>query len=769
MAKDKNKKKVPFNVFKKGFVGALLGATILAGGVGLAGCGQAGPQGQQGPQGEQGPAGTNGSTWYSGSQYDPAQGVAGDFFFDTDDGSIYVKLASGWTAISNITGPEGDPGEDGKDGASWLTGTTEPTAAVGKNGDTYLDISTNFVYTKTNGVWTKMGEISGDRDVTIVDQSPWVGKTAVFVGDSITKGSGCDGQKYWEILAEELGFANVVGMGVGGSCWSVKSDYGTGNSPLINRYQTIPEADLIQIFMGTNDYGHGTPLGSIDDTTDVSFYGALNVILPALQQKYPSSRIVVVTPLHRYNADTNKNDLNYDYEAHPVTGKTLKDYVDAMKEVCERYSIPVIDMFSISGLNPIVESIKNMYMPDGLHPNAEGHKLMANIMKYHLNLFARSGNEEVVAPQYEYEIKAGNAFSTDPTTATTLKRATTVKNTQLKKGDVVSVKNAAMHGLAVYAQTGEAIAASSSISGGFVDTFEIQEDGWYGFVLSMDDGSDFNFLTMSKEFYDYVTITPPTSTPEEPGDGGEGEEGEEPTDPTPGEGEDDGEVAESALVTGNKFGTTDNVLLDTRRATVTKNIYINGIATVSVKNSAVKFAVYAQTGETITVTEGLTSLTGGYNEGEYLITAPGWYGFVLATKDDSNFNFSTMSNDLLDYISIEVNEIQTFEVTFEAGSKYGAGYEEDVKRASTVKNVYLTAGTTIVKANADYAYAVYKQTGETEITTGSSISGGWDATTFVIAESGWYGFALKKVSEAAFDFESTDSADLASYVTIYKA
>lgn len=757
MAKDKNKK-VPFNVFKKGFVGALLGATILAGGVGLAGCGQAG---QQGPQGEQGPAGTNGSTWYSGTQYDPAQGVAGDFFFDTDDGSIYVKLASGWTAISNITGPKGDTGEDGKDGASWLTGTTEPTAAVGKNGDTYLDISTNFVYTKTNGVWIKMGEISGDRDVTIVDQSPWVGKTAVFVGDSITKGSGCDGQKYWEILEEELGFSTVAGMGIGGSCWSATSDYGNGNSPLINRYQTIPEADLIQIFMGTNDYGHATPLGTIEDTTDVSFYGALNVILPALQQKYPSSRIVVVTPLHRYNADTNKNDLNYDYEAHPVSGKTLKDYVDAMKEVCERYSIPVIDMFSISGLNPIVESIKNMYMPDGLHPNAEGHKLMANIMKYHLNLFARGGHVEIVNPEYEYEIKVGNAFSTDPATLTSVKRASAVRNIQLKAGTVITVKDDAKYGVAVYAQTGEAIEASSSISGGFKDTFAVTEDGWYGFVLATDDDSDFNFLTMSKEFYDYVTITPPTPTPEQPGDGGEGQE---PTDPTPGEGEDDGEVAENALVTGNKFGSTDNVLSDKTRATATKNIYINGTATITAKSAAVKVAVYAQTGEEITAS---SSISGGYKT-EFSITAPGWYGFVLA-KEGVEFDFSTDSDDLYDYISIDINEIQTFEVTFEIGSKYGAGYEEDVKRASTVKNVYLTAGTTIVKANDDYAYAVYKQTGETEITTGSSISGGWNSTTFVITESGWYGFALKKVSEAAFDFESTDSADLASYVTIYKA
>ena len=71
-------------------------------------------------------------------------------------------------------------------------------------------------------------------------------------------------------------------MGVGGSCVSAKSNYGTGNYPLINRYQNIPDKDLITIYMGTNDYGHNTPMGTIDDTTDVSFYGALNVIIPGI-------------------------------------------------------------------------------------------------------------------------------------------------------------------------------------------------------------------------------------------------------------------------------------------------------------------------------------------------------------------------------------------------------------------------------------------------------------------------------------------------------
>ena len=44
--------------------------------------------------------------------------------------------------------------------------------------------------------------------MTINDNSsPWKGKTAVFVGDSITYGSKCDGDKYWEVLEDKLEFA----------------------------------------------------------------------------------------------------------------------------------------------------------------------------------------------------------------------------------------------------------------------------------------------------------------------------------------------------------------------------------------------------------------------------------------------------------------------------------------------------------------------------------------------------------------------------------
>ena len=146
-------------------------------------------------------------------------------------------------------------------------------------------------------------------------------------------------------------------MGVGGSCISGTSNYGSEHSPLIDRFNDIPEADLISIFMGTNDYGHDTPLGTIDDQTDVSFYGALNVIVPALLEKHPNATIVFITPLHRYGYGTNTaTGMAHTYDSAPNgAGHTLEDYVNAIKAVCEKYSVDVIDLYELCDLDPSLD------------------------------------------------------------------------------------------------------------------------------------------------------------------------------------------------------------------------------------------------------------------------------------------------------------------------------------------------------------------------------------------------------------------------------
>ena len=60
----------------------------------------------------------------------------------------------------------------------------------------------------------------------------------------------------------------------------------------------------------------------------------------------------------------------------------LRDVV--IKEVCEKYDVPVIDLFTLSGMDPSLSEVRTQYMPDGLHPNAAGHEKIAAIISQSL-------------------------------------------------------------------------------------------------------------------------------------------------------------------------------------------------------------------------------------------------------------------------------------------------------------------------------------------------------------------------------------------------
>jgi lysophospholipase L1-like esterase len=133
------------------------------------------------------------------------------------------------------------------------------------------------------------------------------------------------------------------------------------------------DADMIVVFGGTNDFGHGdAPLGEFSDRENTTFYGACHTLFTDLINMYPEATIVIMTPLHRCNEDNTRGD---GFKANEVA--PLSTYVKIIKEVAEYYSLPVLDMWAVSGIQPRVPVIKQKYCPDGLHPNDAGHALMA--------------------------------------------------------------------------------------------------------------------------------------------------------------------------------------------------------------------------------------------------------------------------------------------------------------------------------------------------------------------------------------------------------
>ncbi len=69
-----------------------------------------------------------------------------------------------------------------------------------------------------------------------------------------------------------------------------------------------------------------------------------------------------------------------------ITEGVLIDYVNAIREVAEYYSLPVLDLFKTSGLQPAIPIIREKYMPDALHPNDEGHRILTDKIIKFLNI-----------------------------------------------------------------------------------------------------------------------------------------------------------------------------------------------------------------------------------------------------------------------------------------------------------------------------------------------------------------------------------------------
>ena len=111
-------------------------------------------------------------------------------------------------------------------------------------------------------------------------------------------------------------------------------------------------------------------MGTFKSRDPYTFYGALHLLCEGLVKKYTGKPIVFLTPLHRLNED--QIDQN---------GHILKEYVNAIKEVATYYSLPVLDLFAVSGMQPAIEEVKTALMPDGLHPSSKGHAILADRIK----------------------------------------------------------------------------------------------------------------------------------------------------------------------------------------------------------------------------------------------------------------------------------------------------------------------------------------------------------------------------------------------------
>ncbi len=177
----------------------------------------------------------------------------------------------------------------------------------------------------------------------------------VAFGDSITYG--VDGQTtqrmsnpYPTLVANTLGLRNVINYAVSGS--TITSIEGLTN--VNSQYsKSTTKADIVSVLIGVNDYARSAELGTITDTGLSTVYGGLNTLVKGLKQKYPDAYIFFMTPMPCYREEITSN----------ATGVELVEVVSAIKEVCQKNNIPVLDLYTVGGYTMEADPYS-----DGIHP-----------------------------------------------------------------------------------------------------------------------------------------------------------------------------------------------------------------------------------------------------------------------------------------------------------------------------------------------------------------------------------------------------------------
>ena len=203
------------------------------------------------------------------------------------------------------------------------------------------------------------------------------GKKLHLFGDGICYGLGSSNiptLSYPALLTSRYGL-NIINHALGDATIGEYGDEYLSERSVIKQIENanITDGDFAIIFAGSEDYKSGVAkLGTNNNNSDYYFKGSLNICIEKLLQKNSSIKILVVSPLFRARLDAD-DFRNSDETA--INELYLRDYSNAMKEICEYNHIPFLDLHSTCMIN---KYNYNAYLSDGLYPNDAGHDMLAN-------------------------------------------------------------------------------------------------------------------------------------------------------------------------------------------------------------------------------------------------------------------------------------------------------------------------------------------------------------------------------------------------------
>lgn len=171
--------------------------------------------------------------------------------------------------------------------------------------------------------------------VALGDSITYLNEHQNETGNRITKG-------YMTMVMEKLPHIHYINQGHNG--WTA--------ARIAEKIESLNlvKADVYSVFLGTNDWWGGRPVGTMADyennTGFGTLYGSFRIIINKFRSLNPDAKIILITPLQRVDFVYIANFKNNAYGSYKdKKGQYLEQFAAAIKDIGEREKLSVVDLY----------------------------------------------------------------------------------------------------------------------------------------------------------------------------------------------------------------------------------------------------------------------------------------------------------------------------------------------------------------------------------------------------------------------------------------
>ena len=175
-------------------------------------------------------------------------------------------------------------------------------------------------------------------------QQTWVaiGDSITYLNDHTDETANRLSKGYLTRVVDRLPYLQYINKGYNG--WT------SGNIAQHIDSLGLVRADIYTIFLGTNDWWQGRPIGTLEDykknSGNTTLYGSFRIIINKIHALNPKAKIILIAPMQRADFVYILGYSNNAYGSYKAkNGQQLESFANAIDSIAQFENIPVIDLY----------------------------------------------------------------------------------------------------------------------------------------------------------------------------------------------------------------------------------------------------------------------------------------------------------------------------------------------------------------------------------------------------------------------------------------